>query len=223
MRIENDPKLDFRDVLIRPKRSTLGSRAHVDVERSFHFPHTGTEWKGFPLIAANMDVVGTMAMARALLKHGAMVALHKHYDAEALIAFFREPGSANAFYSLGTTEADHDKLKAVHAQSPISKICLDVANGYTEKFVDTVKATDSAFEPEFAAMASERMEVVRGAIGDLSERERDVLALVHVHELQGAEIGRMLGVSESRVSQILAGVRTKLRQQLELYDANVAA
>jgi len=109
MRIENDPKLDFRDVLIRPKRSTLGSRAEVDVERSFHFAHTGKEWKGFPLIAANMDVVGTMAMARALLKHGAMVALHKHYSAAQLIAFFREPGSANAFYSLGTTDSDHDK------------------------------------------------------------------------------------------------------------------
>ena len=152
MRIENDPKLDFRDVLIRPKRSTLGSRAHVGVERSFRFLHTGREWTGFPLIAANMDVVGTMAMARALLTHGAMVALHKHYDAEALIAFFREPGAANAFYSLGTTEADHDKLKAVHAQSPISKICLDVANGYTEKFVDTVKATRAAFS-EAAIMA----------------------------------------------------------------------
>jgi GMP reductase len=152
MRIENDPKLDFRDVLIRPKRSTLGSRAQVDVERSFHFPHTGAEWKGFPLIAANMDVVGTMAMARALLKHGAMVALHKHYGTEALIAFFREAESANAFYSLGTTQADHDKLKAVHAQSPISKICLDVANGYTEKFVDTVKATRAAF-PDSAIMA----------------------------------------------------------------------
>ena len=115
MRIENDPKLDFRDVLIRPKRSTLGSRAHVDVNRTFRFAHTGKDWTGFPLIAANMDVVGTMAMARALLKHGAMVALHKHYDVDDLVAFFREPEAANAFYSLGTTEADHDKLKAVHA------------------------------------------------------------------------------------------------------------
>lgn len=152
MRIENDPKLDFRDVLIRPKRSTLGSRAEVDVTRSFRLAHTGTDWSGFPLIAANMDVVGTMAMARALLKHGAMVALHKHYEADELIAFFREPGSANAFYSLGTTDSDHDKLKAVHAQSPITKICLDVANGYTEKFVDTVKATRAAF-PDAAIMA----------------------------------------------------------------------
>jgi GMP reductase len=152
MRIENDPKLDFRDVLIRPKRSTLGSRSHVDVNRTFHFPHTGKDWTGFPLIAANMDVVGTMAMARALLKHGAMVALHKHYGVDELAAFFREPEAANAFYSLGTTEADHDKLKAVHARSPITKICLDVANGYTEKFVDTVKATRAAF-PDAAIMA----------------------------------------------------------------------
>jgi len=152
MRIENDPKLDFRDVLIRPKRSTLGSRAEVDVNRSFRFAHTGRDWSGFPLIAANMDVVGTMAMARALLKQGAMVALHKHYEADELIAFFREPGSANAFYSLGTTDSDHDKLKAVHAKAPIDKICLDVANGYTEKFVDTVKATREAF-PNAAIMA----------------------------------------------------------------------
>ncbi len=152
MRIENDPKLDFRDVLIRPKRSTLGSRSEVDVTRSFRFAHTGREWTGFPLIAANMDVVGTMQMARALHKHGAMVALHKHYEAQELIAFFRSPDSANSFYSLGTTQADHDKLKAVHAQAPIDKICLDVANGYTEKFVDTVKATREAF-PDAAIMA----------------------------------------------------------------------
>lgn len=152
MRIENDPKLDFRDVLIRPKRSTLGSRAHVDVNRTFRFAHTGREWTGFPLIAANMDVVGTMAMARALLKHGAMVALHKHYDADELTAFFKEEGSANAFYSLGTTDSDHDKLKAVNARAPIDKICLDVANGYTEKFVDTVKATREAF-PKATIMA----------------------------------------------------------------------
>lgn len=152
MRIENDPKLDFRNVLIRPKRSTLASRSEVDVHRSFRFAHTGQEWTGFPLIAANMDVVGTMAMARALLKHGAMVALHKHYSADDLIAFFKEESSANAFYSLGTTESDHDKLKAVNAKSPISKICLDVANGYTEKFVDTVKAVRADF-PDAAIMA----------------------------------------------------------------------
>ena len=84
MRIENDVKLDFKDVLIRPKRSTLNSRNEVDIARSFRFYHTGSEWKGFPLIAANMDVTGTMAMARVLGRHGALTALHKHYPVSQL-------------------------------------------------------------------------------------------------------------------------------------------
>src|SRR5271169_513995 len=109
MRIENDVKLDFKDVLIRPKRSTLNSRNEVDVERTFRFYHTGSEWKGFPLIAANMDVTGTMAMARALGQHGALTALHKHYPVGALAEFFSHDDGAHAFYSLGITSADLEK------------------------------------------------------------------------------------------------------------------
>ena len=139
MRIETDPKLDFKDVLIRPKRSTLGSRAQVEVNRTFRFLHTGAEWTGFPLVAANMDVTGTMGMARALSALGAMTALHKHYPAGALIDFFRAEETGHVFYSLGTTEADWDKFRVVkEAGARVSKICLDVANGYTEKFVDLV-------------------------------------------------------------------------------------
>ncbi len=139
MRIENDPKLDFKDVLIRPKRSTLASRSNVAIERTITFRHARTTWTGFPLIAANMDVTGTIAMARALKDHGAMVALHKHYPAERLVEFFNSPDSANAFYTVGTNEADHEKLKAVKAKAPIPMICMDVANGYTESFVDMIK------------------------------------------------------------------------------------
>jgi GMP reductase len=116
MRIETDVKLDFKDVLIRPKRSTLNTRSAVDVDRAFRFLHTGSEWRGFPLIAANMDVTGTMAMAHALGTHG-----------------------AHAFYSLGTTPADVKKLAAVAKAAPVRFICLDVANGYAEKFLETVK------------------------------------------------------------------------------------
>jgi GMP reductase len=141
MRIENDPKLDFRDVLIRPKRSTLGSRSDVDVNRSFRFLHTGAEWTGFPLIAANMDVTGTIPMARALKRFGAMVALHKHYPVETLAAFFASDDSANSFYTLGIAESDHAKFKAVKAQVPLTKICIDVANGYTEAFLKTIERT----------------------------------------------------------------------------------
>ena len=108
MRIETDPKLDFKDVLIRPKRSTLGSRSEVDVNRTFRFLHTGSEWTGFPLIAANMDVTGSIGMARALKRFGAMVALHKHYPVETLAEFFAGADATNTFYTLGIAESDHD-------------------------------------------------------------------------------------------------------------------
>ncbi len=152
MRIETDVKLDFKDVLIRPKRSTLSTRSAVDVNRAFRFIHTGSEWKGFPLIAANMDVTGTMEMARALGKHGALTALHKHYPEEELVRFFAEPDGAHAFYSLGTTTADLKKLAAVAKGARIRLICLDVANGYAEKFLDVVKHVRDE-HPEAVIMA----------------------------------------------------------------------
>ncbi|WP_207479701.1 GMP reductase [Arenibaculum pallidiluteum] len=152
MIIESDLKLDFKDVLIRPKRSTLRSRSAVDVTRGFRFLHSGSEWSGFPLIAANMDVIGTMGMARALAGFGAMTALHKHYRAEDLAAFFAEEASANAFYSMGTTEADYEKYEAVRRQVPVTRICLDVANGYTELFVDFVQRVREG-NPEAVIMA----------------------------------------------------------------------
>jgi GMP reductase len=138
MRIEWEPKLDFSDVLIRPKRSTLNSRADVDLNRSFRYVHTGKEWTGFPLLASNMDLTGTFAMAQALAPFGALVALHKHYPVDALIAFFRDQPDNNVFYTLGTGEADHQKLNAVKAKAPIDRLCIDVANGYSESFVEFV-------------------------------------------------------------------------------------
>ena len=152
MRIETDPKLDFKDVLIRPKRSTLHSRNEVDIERAFRFYHTGAEWKGFPLIAANMDVTGTLAMARALGRHGALTALHKHYPQDALADFFARDEGAHAFFSLGATSADFEKLEAVKQRAPIAKICLDVANGYSERFLEVVKRVRDA-NPQAVIMA----------------------------------------------------------------------
>lgn len=152
MRIESDLKLDFKDVLIRPKRSTLGSRSQVDVSRTFRFRHSGAEWTGFPLIAANMDVTGTFGMARALAGFGAMTALHKHYSEDELAAFFAAEGGSHAFYSLGTTDADRQKFDRVRRRAAIRHICLDVANGYTEKFVELV-AEIRADDPQAVIMA----------------------------------------------------------------------
>ena len=87
---------------------------------------------------------------------------------------------------------------------------------------DTIQAPEGRHEPESTLLGADRSAAMRAAIARLSERERDVLALIHVQELPGAEIGRMLGVSESRVSQILAGIRSKLKHQLDAYDAAAA-
>ncbi|SEP70603.1 GMP reductase [Faunimonas pinastri] len=151
MRIETDFKLDFKDVLIRPKRSTLGSRSEVDINRTFRF-RSGIDWTGFPLVAANMDVTGSMGMAVALSSFGAMTALHKHYPVEKLIEFFGREDTSNVFFSLGTTESDREKLAAVKQHARIDKICLDVANGYTEKFVQLVSEIRDE-NPEAVIMA----------------------------------------------------------------------
>jgi GMP reductase len=162
MRIESDVKLDFKDVLIRPKRSTLGSRNDVDVNRAFRFLHTGTEWHGFPLIAANMDVTGTMAMARALGKRGALTALHKHYPEDELATFFASPDGVHAFYSLGAVNADLAKLAAVRQRAKPRLLCIDVANGYFEKFLDVVKQVRDE-NPDSVIMAGNVV------TGDMSE------------------------------------------------------
>ena len=145
MRIENDVKLDFKDVLIRPKRSTLTTRSDVDISREFRFRHTGTQYTGIPVVASNMDATGTFAMARALDGHRMSTALHKYYDVGDYVAFFQglERKSA-AFYSLGIARADEDKLEAVMAFAGVGGditivyACIDVANGYTEGFAKFV-------------------------------------------------------------------------------------
>src|SRR6516165_183163 len=152
MHIESDLKLDFSDVLIRPKRSTPTSRADVDITRTFRFRHTGAEWTGFPLIASNMDTIGTISMARALFPSKAMVALHKYYSADKLVEFFKRNESQNAFYTMGTTKADREKFGHVKSKVRLPKLSIDVANGYTEIFLDSVKRTRSE-NPDVILMA----------------------------------------------------------------------
>lgn len=143
MRIEADIKLGFKDVMIRPKRSTLKSRAQVSLERSFTFMHTGQSWTGVPIMAANMDTVGTFAMAHALAADGLFTALHKHYDLNAWQDFLAhaEPSLlSHVAISTGITRSDSDKLDRILSQYPDLKfVCIDVANGYSEHFVEFVK------------------------------------------------------------------------------------
>jgi GMP reductase len=155
MHIEHEVKLDFKDVLIRPKRSTLTSRSDVDITREFVFRHAGVKYHGIPIIASNMDTTGTFEMARALDAFRLSTALHKHYSVDECISFFRslERKSA-AFYSMGITKADEEKFKRVvdAAGEAVGYVCIDVANGYHENFGTFVTRIRSAY-PRLVIMA----------------------------------------------------------------------
>lgn len=147
-KIINELKLDFDDVLIRPKRSYLSSRAEVDILREFSFLHSRRKLTCVPIMVANMDTTGTIHMARSLSQHGAVTCLHKHYEIDVLSQVFSDLEKSDAqdmvFYSTGTSEKDMLKTAYVFSElqtagKRLPNICIDVANGYTEQFVRIVK------------------------------------------------------------------------------------
>jgi GMP reductase len=149
MRVETDVKLGFKDVLIRPKRSNLKSRSQVVLERTFTFLHSKKKWSGIPVIAANMDTVGTFEVAGVLAGHGMLTAIHKHYGLKEWAGFLggrHEEIFSRIMVSTGTSEEDFGNLSRILADHPgLEFICIDVANGYAESFVDFVRRVREAF------------------------------------------------------------------------------
>ncbi|MBI1215731.1 MAG: GMP reductase [Alphaproteobacteria bacterium] len=138
MRIETERKLDFNDVLIRPKRSRLKSRGDVELSRTFKTPHAGVDITGVPIIAANMDTVGTLKMGAALAEHDMFTALHKHYPLDEMQK--ANISGAFSFVTFGIDDINKiDNVLNTLQSNSINKICLDVANGYTENFVDFIR------------------------------------------------------------------------------------
>lgn len=158
-KIINETKLDFDDVLIKPKRSTLNSRSEVDLMRTFKFAHSVRQLSCVPIMVANMDTVGTLNMAMSLIEHKAITCLHKHYDSDDIINFYCDNGSEKnlVFYSTGTSKKDLDKLEQTfhnikNSGGEYPNVCLDVANGYTEQFVKISSHIRKLF-PEIILMA----------------------------------------------------------------------
>ena len=156
MRIERDIKLDYSDVLFKPKRSTLGSRSSVQLERTYTFrnykpedlsmeqirPEQGN-YTGIPIMAANMDGVGTFEVADTLAQMGMFTCLSKHYSVTELVGFFDTDDylrTNHVAMSIGITQPDHQKFRDVYEQadSNLKYVCIDVANGYSESFVQFV-------------------------------------------------------------------------------------
>jgi GMP reductase len=146
MQIETDVKLDFSDVLIKPKRSTAVSRADVSLNREFKLLncqlYKDKPWDaGIPIMAANMDTVGSVRVAETLNKHNCWTALHKFYDLSVLEKFFKENQANNrTFYTLGTSDDDYQKLRKLYKLAvPLPYILIDIANGYRQSFVKFVR------------------------------------------------------------------------------------
>ena len=146
MRIEDDIKLTFDDVLIRPKRSTLVSRSEVVLERDFKFKHTNATWTGVPIFSANMDTTGTFETAVTLQKHKMLTAIHKFYTLEEWKKNIDNLDPEYISVTVGQSQEDLQLGKEIfELNNDIKYLCIDVANGYREDFVNSVKNYRATF------------------------------------------------------------------------------
>lgn len=159
MRIVNELKLDFSDVLISPKRSTLKSRADVDLTRQLKFKHSPHIYNGIPIMASNMDGVGTFSMALELQKHNMFTVIRKHYTKKEWDDAMKKGLSTDHIAVCAGTSLmydphaqDYKTLQAVANMYDLKYICIDVANGYQESFMDFVKRVRDEF-PDQVIMA----------------------------------------------------------------------
>tara|TARA_R110000823_G_scaffold93747_2_gene205138 strand:+ start:6741 stop:7766 length:1026 start_codon:yes stop_codon:yes gene_type:complete len=146
MRILEDIKLDFKDVLFVPKRSTLSSRRDVDLVRKFKFRWSQFEYSGIPIMAANMDGVATFEMAKALQSHGLFTCLTKSFGFGDWTKHWPDLNDNNVAVSTGTGESDFKRLQVIFQHVPdLQFICIDVANGYQETFANYVARVRAEF------------------------------------------------------------------------------
>jgi len=144
-KIEFGVKLDFNNVLIRPKRSTLKSRSDVELERKIKFKHSNIEWKGVPIMSANMDTTGTFEVYKVLAQQNMLTILHKFYTIDDYAAQ-KDMLNPNLFaVSSGISNDDYDKLVNIMKVIDCNWICIDIANGYLEGMVSFCKRVREQF------------------------------------------------------------------------------
>ena len=140
MRIENEIKLDYKDVLIRPKRSTLKSRKDVSLRRTYRFRNSKQAWTGIPIMAANMDGVGTFKMTEALSSYEMFTCLNKHYDPEEWHVNHALVDLNYTALSIGSDwQTFLETSRRIILKHDLKWLCIDIANGYSEHFADFIK------------------------------------------------------------------------------------
>lgn len=207
MYIEHDLKLDYRDVLIKPKRSTLSSRSSVNLSRSFRFRHSSLVWQGVPIVAANMSTVGTIPMALALHNENMITCMHKHHTQKEFTTLAKNlPTYAESIMlSVGISKTDFDLLvQFVNLLPQVKFICIDVANGYMQQLVDFIIKVRSQFPEKI---------IVAGNVVSSEMTEALILA--------GADIVKVgIGSGAACTTRIVTGVgMPQLSAVMECADA----
>jgi len=133
MKILDDVKLDYSDVLLLPKMSEYSSRSEVNLERTLKFKYSTETWTGVPIMVSNMDTTGTVEMALELQKHKVITCLHKYYTYNGI-----PPELDKNYYAItsGIQENNLNNLYEIMDKIDPKFICLDVANGYMKKFIN---------------------------------------------------------------------------------------
>ena len=193
--MEFPQKLDFKDVLIVPQNSALESRSEVELETSFRFINSKSEWSGIPIAAANMDTVGTLEALEVLGKHKLLTCLHKHYSFQNFSEFFRGSKKERLYkyaaISTGTRQKDlNTPYNVLSSFTKISFVCIDVANGYTRSFLKAIREFRRNF-PKSIILA-----------GNVVTPERTVEVLS-----AGADIGKIgIGPGSACTTRIKTGI-----------------
>lgn len=206
-KIEYGPKLDFSNVLIRPKRSTINSRSEVDLNRTFKFKYSSYDWTGIPIISANMDTTGTFQVHESLRKHNIITALHKFYNKDDYLQQNNDGTLDPDFFmvSTGIGEGSIEKLVEIQNVVPFKWICIDIANGYINKLVEFCKKVRSTF-PEHRIIA-----------GNVVTREM-VEELILEGKVDGVKVG--IGPGAACTTRIKTGVgMPQLSAIIECSDA----
>ena len=133
MRIEDDIKLDYSDVLLKPKRSTLTSRYDVDITRTYKFKHSNQQWTGIPIMASNMDTVGTPDMYKVLSEYDMITCPARHH--------LKKPKNTMNFRGKNVCMFGglEDTGTLTLNEVKFDMLGIDVANGYTISVVEAVK------------------------------------------------------------------------------------
>ena len=206
-KIEYGPKLDFSNVLIRPKRSTINSRSEVDLNRTFKFKYSSYDWTGVPIISANMDTTGTFQLHESLRKHNIITALHKFYNKNDYLQQNNDGTLYPDLFMVSTSigEGSIEKLVEIQNVVPFKWICTDIANGYINKLVEFCKKVRSTF-PEHRIIA-----------GNVVTREM-VEELILEGKVDGVKVG--IGPGAACTTRIKTGVgMPQLSAIIECSDA----